>query len=156
MEKLTFDTGIREFEINGREILRFNPSDPNLYHRFFDTCQKIEELAAEYAKKIPSDPVELDGKGYPVASGQLAAMHDYDSQAKKLLSEVFGAENDFDRILGGVNLLAVARNGKCVINNFLEAMMPIIQDGAERYAKAMADAAVAQAKQNREQRRAPK
>lgn len=156
MEKLTFDTGIREFQINGGEILRFNPSDPNLYHRFFTASQKIEELAAEYEKKRPSDPAELDENGFPTAGELLTVMRDYDFHAKRLLSEVFGTENDFDRILGGVNLLAVAVNGEYVITNFLNAMTPIIQEGAERYAKAKSDAAVAQAKQNREQRRALK
>ena len=29
-EKLSFDTGIREYEINDNGILRFNPSDPNV------------------------------------------------------------------------------------------------------------------------------
>ena len=51
MEKLSFDTGIREYDVNGNGMLRFNPSDPNVYERFFnaaDETQKIErELIAE-------------------------------------------------------------------------------------------------------------
>lgn len=156
MEKLLFDDGVREYEVNGGEILRFNPSDPNLYHRFLDAGKRIEKLAAEYEEKRPSAPVGLDENGFPAAGELLTAMRDYDFQAKRLLSEVFGTENDFDRILGGVNLLAVAANGEYVITNFLNTMTPIIQEGAERYAKAKSDAAVAQAKQNREQRRALK
>ena len=35
MHKLLVDTGVEEFEVNGRGVLRFNPGDPNLYHRFF-------------------------------------------------------------------------------------------------------------------------
>ena len=31
MEKLSFDTGIREYDVNGNGVLRFNPSDPNVY-----------------------------------------------------------------------------------------------------------------------------
>lgn len=33
-EALNIDTGVEEFCINGHGVLRFNPSDPNLYHRF--------------------------------------------------------------------------------------------------------------------------
>ena len=34
MQTLTIDTGMQEYLINNRAVLRFNPSDPNLYHRF--------------------------------------------------------------------------------------------------------------------------
>lgn len=33
--ELNIDTGVEEFRVNGRGVLRFNPADPNLYHRFF-------------------------------------------------------------------------------------------------------------------------
>ena len=32
--ELNIDTGVEEFSVNGRGVLRFNPADPNLYHRF--------------------------------------------------------------------------------------------------------------------------
>ena len=35
MQELKIDTGVEEFRVNGRGVLRFNPADPNLYHRFF-------------------------------------------------------------------------------------------------------------------------
>ena len=39
MEQLTIDTGLREYAVNGGPehgggVLRFNPSDPNVYSRF--------------------------------------------------------------------------------------------------------------------------
>ena len=45
MKKLSLDTGIQEYQINDNGILRFNPSDPNVYARFMETQGKIEELA---------------------------------------------------------------------------------------------------------------
>ena len=33
--ELNIDTGVEEFSVNGRGVLRFNPADPNLYHRVF-------------------------------------------------------------------------------------------------------------------------
>ena len=56
-----------------------------------------------------------------------------------------GAENDFDAVLGGVNLAGVATNGKRVVQNLLEALTPILQQGAQRHLDARADAAVAEA-----------
>ena len=31
MQKITFDTGIKTYQINDSGVLRFNPSDPNLF-----------------------------------------------------------------------------------------------------------------------------
>lgn len=52
MIKLSIDTGVQEFEINGGEaagggILRFNPSDPNVYNRFFEARERLIELDRE-------------------------------------------------------------------------------------------------------------
>lgn len=48
MEKITFDTGVKTYQINENGTLRFNPSDPNVYKRFKDLGAKIETLQAEY------------------------------------------------------------------------------------------------------------
>ena len=49
-----------------------------------------------------------------------------------MLGEIFGAENDFDAILNGVNLAGVGANGRRVVQNLLEALTPILREGAER------------------------
>lgn len=118
--ELNIDTGVEEFRVNGRGVLRFNPADPNLYHRFF-------------------------------AAG-LALLNEYDGKIKKLLTGIFGAENDFDAILGGVNLAGVGANGKRVVQNLLEALTPILREGAERRLTAAADAAEARADAARAER----
>ena len=47
MQTITIDTGMQEYLINNRAVLRFNPSDPNLYHRFFAAAPKLDALDAE-------------------------------------------------------------------------------------------------------------
>lgn len=154
MEKLIFDSGIKEYKLGGCGVLRFNPSDPNVYARFMDAMDKIrkvEEQMVTRAKEIEkSDDQEQSG------AAVLRIMRDADRDTKKILSEVFGADNDFEKILGGVNVLAVAGNGQRVITNLLAALQPIMVEGAEACAKQQTDAAVAQAKQNRAQRRGQK
>ena len=138
MEDLNFDYGIREFKINGRGVLRFNPSDPNVYDRLMDALDEIKDVESslmEQAKEIQQD----DG------AAVLRLMAQTDKQVKKILGEVFGPENDFDEILGGVNVMAVASNGERVISNLLNVLTPIIQEGAEKCAKQQADKAVAEA-----------
>ena len=79
------------------------------------------------------------------AAAGLALLQDYDGRIKRLLGEIFGAENDFDAILNGVNLAGVGANGRRVVQNLLEALTPILREGAERRLHAAADAAEAAA-----------
>ena len=49
MEQLTIDTGLREYAVNGGSehgggVLRFNPSDPNVYSRFCTLQNQLQEL----------------------------------------------------------------------------------------------------------------
>lgn len=114
MEKLNFDTGLQSYRINGGGVLRFNPADPNVYARFLEAAERIKAAEAEL-------------EGSPDA---LAAMTALDKKVKAMLSEVFGAGNDFDALLGGVNLLAVASNGERVVTNLLTALQPVLTKGA--------------------------
>lgn len=134
--ELNIDTGVEEFRVNGRGVLRFNPADPNLYHRFFAAGAELDGYDAAQQR----------------AAAGLALLNEYDGKIKKLLTGIFGAENDFDAILGGVNLAGVGANGKRVVQNLLEALTPILREGAERRLTAAADAAAARADAARAER----
>lgn len=146
MEKLVFDSGIREYQINENGVLRFNPGDPNLYARLLDAVDGIQAVEDSLVEKSGAVQPE-DG------AAALRLMADADRQVKEILGGVFGAGNDFEKIFGGVNVMAVGDNGERVITNLLNLLTPIIQDGAERCARQQADAAVAQARRSRAQRR---
>ena len=106
--ELNIDTGVEEFRVNGRGVLRFNPADPNLYHRFFAAGAELDGYDAALTKALAA----LDGDEQQRAAAGLALLNEYDGKIKKLLTGIFGAENDFDAILGGVNLAGVGANGK--------------------------------------------
>ena len=121
MQTLTIDTGMQEYLINNRAVLRFNPSDPNLYHRFFAAAPKLDALDAELTEQLKALPAEPDDAR---AERGLALLTDYDHRIKALLTEIFGGEN------------------------LLDALTPILQDGAAQHlqttaanARAEADAA---------------
>ena len=149
MEKLVFDSGIREFDVNGNGVLRFNPADINVYTRFLAAAKDIEDVERELVEKGEQIDKE-DG------SAALRLMTEADRKIKEILNHVFGSENDFDRLLGGVNLLAVASNGERVITNFLNALEPIVTDGAQQCARTQGAALAKEAQLNRAQRRAMK
>lgn len=148
MEQLNFDSGVKEYKVNGNGILRFNPSDPNVYGRFLESMSKIKEVetsAAEEAKKInPQNGAQEAGEA------AIRIMCETDRKMKAILNEIFGHGNDFNEILDGVNLMAVAGNGNRVVNNVIDALQPILEEGI----KACADDEIAHAKLNRAQRRA--
>ena len=142
MEKIHFDSGIQEFQIGEGGVLRFNPCDPNLYVRFLEAAEKIkavEENMAEQAKLLP----ENDG----AAVGKL--LQQADSQMKQILNWVFGETADFDRLLGGVNLLAMGANGERVVSNLFEALQPVLLSGAKKSAAEQVKAAKTKAKTRR-------
>ena len=61
------------------------------------------------------------------------------------MTEIFGEENDFDKVLEGVNLAGCGANGKRVVQNLLDALTPILQDGAAQHLQSTAAAARAEA-----------
>lgn len=147
MEQIIFDSGIKEYQINKGGVLRFNPSDPNVYERFTGAINKIRAVEQEMSAKAKI--LEDKNSGNSGAEA-LKIMREADQKMKKILNEIFGGENDFDALLENVNLMAVATNGERVVVNLLEALKPVMEEGA----KACVSQQVSEAKLNREQRRA--
>lgn len=137
MQKITFDTGLKTYQINENGVLRFNPSDPNVYKRFKDMGEKIETMKAEYNERT---------KDLTDGSVAVDILAEYDQQMKSLLAFVFGEWNDFDTIFEGANVMAIAKNGELIITNFLDALRPIVEAGVKEYAKMEAKKAAAEAK----------
>jgi hypothetical protein len=137
MEKIQFDSGIKEYRLNGMGVLRFNPGDPNVYARFMEAVERMKDLEKNL----------MAGKN--AEHSALKLLMDADRQMKRELSWVFGDGNDFEKLLGGVNLLAMAGNGQRVITNLFGALQPILLSGAESCAREQAADAVAAAKTRR-------
>lgn len=130
MEKLIFDGGLREYEL-GRGVLRFNPLDPNVYERFMEVTTKIESVESDLVEGAKA----LDPKD---GGAILTLLKSADKKAKDLLNYAFGSGNDFDYMLGGVNVMAVASNGERVITNLFHALTPILEEGARECAASFA------------------
>lgn len=142
MEKIQFDSGIKQYKINGNGVLQFNPADPNVYARFMEAAQKIKQLEQQLRTKAST---AQDEGGAQIVQ----LMADADKQMKDILSWVFGEGNDMNAILGGVNLLAMASNGERVVTNLFAALQPILMEGAQSCAKETTRAAVEKAKARR-------
>ena len=148
MENLVFDSGIKEYRINERGVLRFNTGDPNVYARFMEAIDKMQ--TAEAAMVSKAQGIQSGKK----TDGELALqiLAETDREMKNILAWVFGEDNDFNQIFEGVNLMAVGSNGERVITNFISAIMPILEEGAKKCADEQISAAVAKAQQSRAER----
>lgn len=138
MEKIQFDSGIREYKLNGMGALRFNPGDPNLYARFMEAADRIGEIEKELTLQAHAEGASL-----------AALLQSADRRMKETLGWVFGPGNDFDKLLGGVSLLAVASNGERVVTNLFAALEPVLVSGAESMTRQKTDEAVAKARHRR-------
>lgn len=135
--KITFDSGFKQYEINGHAILRFNPSDPNVYKRFKDLLNYLANLEKEVNNQTKT---MKDGFDY------VDVLSEYDAKVKEMLQYVFGPENDFDSIFEGGNVMALASNGETIVANFLEGIRPVLEDGIKAYAKLEAKKAISESK----------
>ena len=130
MENIQFDSGVKCYRINGGGTLRFHPGDPNLYSRFLEAVEKLKEVEAELTRRAEENSGEEIVK----------LMQQTDEKMKGILGWVFGSENDFQKILGGVNLLAIADNCERVVPNLFAALEPVLVEGAKRCAGQQAEA----------------
>lgn len=147
MEKLNISVGIKRYQlVEGGALLSFNPGDPNVYARFMELVPKVKEVQHEMAEKAKTVDVNAADAG----EHTVRIMRETDRRMKDILNQIFGKENNFDDILVGVNLMAVTESGNRVIDNVLDALSPIMNEGA----KSCVDSEVKTAKLNREQRRA--
>lgn len=140
MEKISFDSGIRQYRMQGG-ILRFNPADPNIYARFMDALEQIETIEQQLVESARAQVSD--------AQTVVQLMAKADKEMKECLNRVFGEENDFHKLLCGVNLLAVAENGERVVTNLFSALQPILIDGANRCAGKKVSEAVQKARARR-------
>lgn len=138
MEKIQFDAGVKAYKL-GAGVLRFNPADPNVYARFLEGAKKLQQVQTTVEDLPEADP----------GTAVLEALQGADKQMKEILGWIFGPGNDFEDLLAGVNLLAVAGNGERVVTNLFAALEPVLVAGAERCAGVAAQAAAAKAKARR-------
>ena len=52
MQQIQFDSGIQSLQINGGGVLRFNPSDLNVYNRFMNAIEEIRKVETTLEEKF--------------------------------------------------------------------------------------------------------
>ena len=108
MTNIEFSVGTyKEYQLNGKNTIKVNISDPNIIKRLKDCADKITEIEAGFGKT-------------PTAE----ALFDADNSIRKIIDEAIDCPGACDAAFGGINCMAVASNGQPVYYNFLEALLP--------------------------------
>lgn len=115
MENLRFDTGVKEFALNGNEnaVVRINPTDANQLKSIYDALTRMEGKQNEYESRIK----ECGDDGLKA----LEVLQDMDKQIRAEIDLLFGvgfSQNAF----GMMNLYAYG-DGLPVWFNFIEAVI---------------------------------
>lgn len=112
MEELKFETGLVQFNINGKSCVTFNPTDCSFVERIFnafDTLDKRQDAYNEEVKKA-ADNQEI-----------FAIARRRDAEMREIIDGVFGAPVCAD-IFGDVNVYAMA-DGLPIWANLMLAVM---------------------------------
>lgn len=59
MQKLVIDDGLVRLDINGNGVLKFNPSDFNVYERFYALTKELPEIEKKYAAEVENIPDDI-------------------------------------------------------------------------------------------------
>lgn len=112
MEKLQFDTGVKEYEINDTCTVRFNPCDPVFTERLFKVFDKLGKMQEDGEKQNVDT---TDGERL------FEMIHERDREMRADIDSIFD-EAVCDKLFKDVGVYALA-GGLPLWANFLMAIM---------------------------------
>jgi len=121
---LKIDLGLRTYDIEDADgnfvgAIRFNPADIGFVSRW----QAFQNRAAVLADEPPRTP---------------QAMAAADEELKQLMDKVFAAPCA-DVLLQGQSCFAMCMDGRFILTNVLEALVPVMKNAIEQAQKASAE-----------------
>lgn len=125
MLDLNIATGLKEYNINGKCTVLFNPTDPNFIERVFNTFNTLDEKNESYQKAIEN---ETDGvKVFETARKM-------DREMRAMIDEALGGEV-CEPVFGDISVYAAA-DGLPLWANLLLAIIDEMDDAFSREKKA--------------------
>lgn len=125
MLELNIDTGLKEYNINGKCTVLFNPTDPNFIERIFNAFDDLDAKHEEYNKAIQK---ENDGKKL------FELAREMDKEMRATIDSVFGCEV-CGPVFGDVSVYA-ASDGLPLWANLMVAVIDEMDDAFAREKKA--------------------
>ena len=120
VESINFESGYKTYAINGDEsrVIRVNLSDQNIGHRIDEVMNALPQWKESHGGDEKSQ-----------------SYFDFDVFLKSKIDYAFG-EGTSNAVFGDMNCLAVANEkGECVLETFINALVPIIRSDMAQAAK---------------------
>ena len=129
MKSINFNTGIKEYAVNGDEnnCIRINISDMNIAARFKECANMFDEIQADINENGKPSPEKLS---------------EYDKTVKAKIDYIFGSDVS-SHAFGGMNCLSPVDGGQLLFSAFLNAFMDLIKDDIKAFKAESGKAAVA-------------
>lgn len=125
MEQLSFATGLKEFDLNGKQVIKFIPTDAGLMSRIYSAFESLDKEQAQYTR---TGDDQQDAKAF------FDKVLEMDERMQETIDGIFGVHISRDVFDGG-SLHAVA-DGLPLWANFLFAVMDVMDVSAQAEAKA--------------------
>ena len=144
MKNINIDDGREAISINGdpERVIYIQASDFNIQLRARQAREKISGLLEEIDKKKPGNEAEFADfleeidKKKPGNEAEFADfLEEIDKKVREQINHIFNYDVS-QPVFGLCSPLMSLKNGKCYVEEFLEAITPVIEDIAKKAAKA--------------------
>lgn len=131
MKSINFGSNLESFMINDDEgrVIRFNPGDPNILVRADEAQARIREKQGQITA------INLQPDGSPVSDTEMAKelLTEFDHLIREEINYIFNADV-YDTVFAGQSpLCIVGKEREFLFEAFIEATLPIIQEGVEKF-----------------------
>ena len=131
MRSISFSENYKSFSINVDDslVIRFKPADPNILVRADEAKKRISE------KQDQITTVKLRPDGSPINNSEAAseALRGFDEMIREEVNYIFNADV-YDTIFAGQSpLCIVGDENEFLFEAFLNAAMPIIEEGVDEF-----------------------
>lgn len=126
MKNINIDDGREAITVNGdpERVIYIQASDFNIQLRAQQARKKISELLEEIDKKKPENEVEFAD-----------FLEEIDKKVREQINHIFNYDVS-KPVFGLCSPLMSLKSGKCYVEEFLEAITPVIEEIAKKAAKA--------------------
>lgn len=143
MQNIDINDGMKEFTINNdpQRVIRWNPTDSDFCKRYFDFMdyvKTLEDRLIELMARVDKPPRNAKGTSLTKASKEerqaSEQMHILGLEAADMFDKTFNAPIS-RAIFCGANPLSVSGDGRPLLTNVFESILPIILDSIDQAGK---------------------
>lgn len=113
---LNIATGLREFNLNGKVTVTFNPTDQGFIEKVYHAFDELDKQQSEVKERV--DGADLDGT--------FALMREMNERMKTILNDLFGVDI-VTPLIGNTSLYALS-DGAPIWCNILFAVLDTMED----------------------------